>query len=85
MFCIPVSTGALKGDKSLKMPSDSISASVIFLGSMLPEPLILACFACPCALHTMTLHIPATPTSTMMTHLAVPLFQKSGSTPVGIA
>ena len=27
---IPVSTRTLKGDKSLKMPSDSISESVIF-------------------------------------------------------
>ena len=30
----------------------------------------------------MTVHIPATPTSTMMMHLAVPPFQKSGPTPV---
>ena len=29
-FHIPVSTGALKGVKSLKMPSDSTSESVIF-------------------------------------------------------
>ena len=37
---IPVSTGALKGDKSLKMSSDSISESVIFqnfLGGMPPD------------------------------------------------
>ena len=78
MFCIPVSTGALKGNKSLKTPSDSISAavSVILLGGMPPDPIVLACFACLYASHTMTVHIPATPASTMMKHLAVPLFQK---------
>ena len=30
VLCIPVPTGALKGDQSLKMPSDSISESVFF-------------------------------------------------------
>ena len=83
---LPVSTGALKGDKSLKMPSDSISEGVIFqnfLGGMPPDPLALACFACLCAMHTITVYILAIPTLTMMTHLAVPLpFEKSGSAPV---
>ena len=55
---VPVSTGALKGDKSLKMPYDSTSAES---GGMPPHPLVLAYFACPCALHTMTVHIPVTP------------------------
>ena len=53
-FCVPVFTGALKGDQSLKMPSDSISESVIFqnfLGGMPPDPPsvgmlhMLVCFA----------------------------------------
>ena len=28
---------------------------------MPPDPLVLACFACLCALHTMTVHVPASP------------------------
>ena len=38
---------------------------------MPPDPLVLACFACLCV----TVHIPASSTSTMMTHLAVPPFK----------
>ena len=77
--CLPVSTGALKGDQSLKMPSDSISESVIFqnfLGACPQIPLVLAYFAYPCALHTMTVHIPASPHINMMISLAVPPFSK---------
>ena len=76
-----MSLGALEGDQSLKMPSYSISESIIFqnfLGGMPPEPLVLACFACQCALHTMTVHIPAIP---MITNLVVPPFQMSRSAP----
>ena len=29
-FCVPVSTGTSRGDKLLKMPSDSIPDSVLF-------------------------------------------------------
>ena len=60
-LCVPVYTGASKGDKSLKMPSGSISESVIFkisCGGMLPDPPSVG------APHTMTVHIPAIPTST---------------------
>ena len=39
---------------------------------MPPDPLVLACFACLCALHTMSVYMPASPTSTMMTDFAVP-------------
>ena len=63
-FCVPVSTGTTKGDKLLKIPSDLISDGVIFqtfLGGMPPDPLVLACFTCLCASHTMRVHIPAGP------------------------
>ena len=46
-FCVPVSTGASKVDKLLKMPPDSILEGVIFQnfpGGMLPDSLVL-CFA----------------------------------------
>ena len=59
-FSVPVSTGTSKVDKLLKMPSDSISEGVIFqnfLGGMPPDPLVLACFACLCASHTMSVNI----------------------------
>ena len=49
--------GTQEGYKSLKMLSDSISEDAIFqnfLEGMPPDPLVLACFACMCALHTMT-------------------------------
>ena len=80
-----MSTGTSKGDKLLKTPSDSISYSVIFQnfpGGMPPDPLVLAYFICLCALHTMSVNIPASPTSTMMTDLAVPPLQKSRPTPI---
>ena len=57
-FSLPVSTGTLKVHKLLKMPSDSISEGVIFLGGMPPDPpsagmlRMLVCFAhyeCKCA------------------------------------
>ena len=74
-FDVPVSTGTSKGDKSLKVPLDSISEGIIFqnfLEGMPPDPLVLVCFACLCTSHTMRVHIPARPTSTMMTNLAMP-------------
>ena len=83
-FCVPVSTGTSKVDKLLKMPSDSILEGVIFqnfLGGMPPDHLVLMCFACLCTLHTMSVNMPASPTSTMMTGLAVPPSQKSRSAP----
>ena len=77
-FYLPVSTGTSKGNNLLNIPSDSISDSVIFQNFMGPcpqTPLVLACFTCLCALHTMRVHIPVSPTSTMMTDLTVPLFK----------
>ena len=59
-FYVPVSTRTAKVDKLLKMPSDSISEGVIFqnfLGGMPPDPLVLACIACLCASHTMSVNI----------------------------
>ena len=41
IICLPVSAGASKGDNLLKIPSDSISDSVIFQsfhGGMPPDP-----------------------------------------------
>ena len=67
------------------MLSHSISDSVIFqnfLGSCPQTPLVLACFACLYALHTMRAHIPASSTSTMMTNLAVPSLFKSLDAPL---
>ena len=85
-FSVLVSTRTSKVYKLLKMPSHSISEGVIFQNflEVCPKtPLVLACFACLCALHTMSLNMPASPTSTMMTGLVVPPpFQKSRSTPV---
>ena len=81
-FCVPVSTGTSMVNKLLKMPSDSFSEGVIlqnFLGGMPPDPLVLACFTCLYAFHTVSVNMPASPTSTMMTGLAVPPFQKSRS------
>ena len=77
-----MSTGTSKINKLLKMPSDSISEGVVFQISWghAPDPLVLACFGCPCASHTMSVNMPASPTSTMMTGLAVPPFRKSRST-----
>ena len=79
-FSAPVSIGTTKVDKLLKMPSDSISEGVIFqnfLGGTCPQtPLVLACFTCLCALHTMRVNMLASPTSTMMIGLVVsPLFK----------
>ena len=71
-FCIPMSTEALKGDQSLKMPSDSISEDVIFqnfLGGHAPDPPSIGMLDMP--VYTMTMHIPASPISTMMTNLSV--------------
>ena len=80
-----MSTGTLKVYKLLKMPSDSISEGVIFqnfLGGMPPDPLVLACFACLCALHTMSVNMLTSPTSTMMTGLIVPPLFKSLDLPL---
>ena len=68
------------------MPSDSISEGVYFqncLGGMRPDPLMLACFACLCASHTMSVNMLTTPTSTMMTGLVVPPLFKSLDPPLG--
>ena len=57
------------------MPSDSISEGVMFqnfLGACSQTPLVLACFACLYASHTMSVNMLASPTSTMMTGLVVP-------------
>ena len=77
-FCIPMSTGALKGSKLLKMPSNSISeCNFSKFPEGMPPDLPSKYWH---ALHTMTEHIPATPTSIMVSHLVVPpLFQKSRS------
>ena len=64
-FCVPVFTGISKGDKLIKIPSDSLSGSVIFqnfLGACSQTFLVLAWFACLCALHIVGVHIPASPT-----------------------
>ena len=79
-FPVPVSAGTSKVDKSLKIPSDSISEGIIFqnfLGDIPPDPLVLACFACLCVSHTMSVNM-----LTSMTGLVVPPFQKSRSAPV---
>ena len=78
-FCVPVSTGTSKVDELLKMPPDSISEGVIFQtfpGGMPPDPLVLACFTCLCALHTMSVNMLASPTSTMLTGPVVPPFSQ---------
>ena len=79
-FCVPVSTGTSKVDKLLQIPSDSISECVIlqnFLGGCLQTPhIVLACFPCLYASHSMSVNMPASPTSTMMTRLTVPPFSK---------
>ena len=82
-FSLPaaVSTGALKVHKLLNMPSDSISDGVIFQIFLGGPPLVLACFACLCALHTMSVNVLTSSTSTMMTGLVVPPFEKSRSAP----
>ena len=82
-LCVPVSTGTSKVDKLLKMPSHSISEGAIFqniLGRHASDHLVLACFASLCASHAMSVKMPASPTSTIMTGLAMPPpFQKSRS------
>ena len=78
-FSVPVSTGTSKVDKLLKMPSDSISESVIFqnfLGGMPPRPPSAGMLACLCASHTMSINMLTSPTSTMMTGLVVPPLSK---------
>ena len=71
-----MSTGTLKGDKSLKMPLDSILDSVIFqnfLGEHAHRtPIVLVYFACTCASYTITVHIVTSPTSVMVSNVVVP-------------
>ena len=70
-FSVPVSTETSKGDKLLKLPSDSISEGVIFqnfLGGMPPDP--------PSAFAHYECKYLTSPTSTMMTGLVVPSFSK---------
>ena len=78
-FSVPVSTGTSKADKLLKMPSDSTLEGVIFqnfLGAFPQIPLVLACFACLYASHTMSVNMLTSPTSTMITGLVVLPFSK---------
>ena len=84
-FSVPLSTGTSKVDKILKIPSDSISEGVIFQnfwGACLQTSLVLACFACLCASHFMSVNMLASPTSTMMTDLVVPSLFKSLDPPL---
>ena len=74
-FSVLVSTGTSKVDKLLKMPSDSITEGVIF------QIFLGECPQTPSALHTMSVNMPASLKSTIMTHLVVPPFQKSISAP----
>ena len=76
--------------KSLKMLSNSISEGAIFqkyLGGMPPDPLMVACFACICALHTMNLCFAIKDSShnqlVVKTLRLCPPLQKSGSAPDG--
>ena len=58
------------------MPLDSILDCVIFqnfLGEHAHRtPIVLVCFACTCASHTMTVHIVTSPTSVMVSNVVVP-------------
>ena len=76
-----MSTGTSEVYILLKIPSDSISEGVIFKISWghAPDPLAMACL---CASYIMSVNMSASPTSTMMTGLVVPPFQKSRSAPV---
>ena len=61
-FSVPVFTGTSKvDDRLLKMPSDSIPEGVIYQifswGGMPQTPLVLACFACLCTSHTMSVNM----------------------------
>ena len=81
---VPVSTGTSKVDKLLKISSDSVSEGVIFqnfLGDMPPDP-PSACMLCMpvCFAHYECKYL-TSPTSTMVTDLVVPPFQKSRSAP----
>ena len=70
MLCVPVSTGTLKCDKSLKMPLDTTSECVIcqnFMWGMPPHPNARH------ASYTMRVHIPIIPTLPMMTNMVVQL------------
>ena len=75
-FYVPMSTGLLEDDKSLKMPLDSILEGVLFqhfLGEHAPRtPIVLVCFACTCDSHTMTVHIVTSPTSIIVSNVVMP-------------
>ena len=76
-FCVPVSTGTSKCNKLLKMSSDSMSDSAIFLGGMSHTPSVsIFCMPLCFARYESTYYIPANPTSTMMTDLAMSPFSK---------
>ena len=45
-----------RDNKPLKIPSDSISESLIFLGGMPPDPLDLACFVCQIVYFALNYH-----------------------------
>ena len=83
-----MSTGASKIDNLLKLPScrfylisEGITFQNFLRGMSLDPAIVLACFACLCALHTMSVNMLANLTSTMMTGLAVatPLFKSLDS------
>ena len=66
-FCVPVSIGASKGDQSLKMPSDSISESVIFqnfLGVCPIDPPSVGMLCMPMCFSHYDSAYPSYPTST---------------------
>ena len=84
---VPVSTGTSKVDRLLKMPLDSISEGVANLSNfqlvgMTPDHLVLACYACLCVSHTMSVNMLTSSTSTKMTGLVVPPFFKSLDPPL---
>ena len=85
-FSVPVSIGASKVDKFLKMPPDSISGSVIFqnfLGGMPPDPPIAGMLCMPVRFAHYECKYLTNPTSTMMTARSgcAPPFQKSRFAP----
>ena len=86
MFYVPVSAGISNIDKLLKMPSDSISEGIIFQnflrGAYPQTSLVLACLTCLYALHTTSVNMLTSSTSTMMTGMVVPSLFKSLDPPL---
>ena len=63
-----------RDNKPLKIPSDSISESLIFLGGMPPDPLDLACFVCQIVYFALNYHAHSN-------IIVPPPFQNPGSAP----